>query len=113
MRDIVTALARVAGGLVWLIPVLQCLTYHYGDGTYFRGTVDSTGRPEEGELYTKDQQLRLTLQKDGHLVSTITVGTMEAGEEVFSMGGECGMKAVTPTPAAFFMERLNNPQLQS
>ena len=42
MRDIVTALARVAGGLVWLIPVLQCLTYHYGDGTYFRGTVDST-----------------------------------------------------------------------
>ena len=73
MRDIVTALARVAGGLVWLIPVLQCLTYHYGDGTYFRGTVDSTGRPEEGELYTKDQQLRLTLQKDGHLVSTSTV----------------------------------------
>ena len=38
---------------------------------------------------------------------------MEAGEEVFSMGGECGMKGVTPTPAAFFMERLNNPQLQS
>ena len=38
---------------------------------------------------------------------------MEAGEEVFSMGGECGMKGVTPTPAAFFMERLNIPQLQS
>merc|ERR1712212_396164 len=58
MRDMVTALARAAGGLVWLIPVLQCLTYHYGDGTYFRGTVDSTGRPAQGELYTKDQQLR-------------------------------------------------------
>ena len=54
----VMAFARVAWGLVWLIPVLQCLTYHYGDGTYFRGTVDSTGRPAEGELYTKDQQLR-------------------------------------------------------
>ena len=58
MRDTVMAFARAAGGLVWLIPVLHCLTYHYGDGTYFRGTVDSTGRPAEGELYTKDQQLR-------------------------------------------------------
>jgi len=58
MREMVTGLTRAAGGLVWLIPVLQCLTYHYGDGTYFRGTVDSTGRPAEGELYTKDQQLR-------------------------------------------------------
>ena len=31
---------------------------------------------------------------------------MEAGEGVFSMGGVCGMKGVTPTLAAFFMERL-------
>ena len=31
---------------------------------------------------------------------------MEAGEEVFSMGGVCGMREVTPTPAAFFMERF-------
>merc|ERR1711899_300592 len=44
-----------------VLPVLQCLTsltYHFGDGTYFRGTVDNTGRPAQGELYTKDQQLR-------------------------------------------------------
>ena len=31
---------------------------------------------------------------------------MEAGEEVFSMGGVCGMRGVTPTPEAFFMERF-------
>ena len=37
---------------------LTSLTYHFGDGTYFRGTVDNTGRPAQGELYTKDQQLR-------------------------------------------------------
>jgi len=57
----VMALSRVVGGLVMVLPVLQCLTsltYHFGDGTYFRGTVDNTGRPAQGELYTKDQQLR-------------------------------------------------------
>ena len=99
------AFARVVGGLVWLIPVLQCLTYHYGDGTYFRGTVDSTGRPAEGELYTKDQQLRYFCQNE--VVSSLQCkGTMEAGEEVFSMEEVSGMKGVTPTLEAFFMERL-------
>ena len=61
MKDMVMALSRVVGGLVMVLPVLQCLTsltYHFGDGTYFRGTVDNTGRPAQGELYTKDQQLR-------------------------------------------------------
>ena len=42
----------------WLVPTLHSLIYHYGDGSYFRGEVDSMGRPREGELYNKDQQLR-------------------------------------------------------
>ena len=31
---------------------------------------------------------------------------MEAGEEVFSMGEVSGMREVTPTLEAFFMERF-------
>ena len=34
------------------------------------------------------------------------IGTMEAGEEVFSMGEVSGMRGGTPTLEAFFMERL-------
>ena len=30
------------------------LTYHYGDGSYFKGTVDSHGRPSQGEFYNED-----------------------------------------------------------
>ena len=41
-----------------LVPVLHCLTYHYGDGSYFLGEVDTMGRPSEGALFNKNQQLR-------------------------------------------------------
>ena len=34
------------------------LTYQYGDGSYFRGSVDSMGRPSQGALFTEKQQLR-------------------------------------------------------
>jgi len=29
------------------------LTYHYGDGSYYTGAVDSEGRPREGVLYSR------------------------------------------------------------
>ena len=42
----------------WLTPphVSECsvLTYHYGDGSYFKGTVDTHGRPSQGEFYNED-----------------------------------------------------------
>lgn len=34
------------------------LTYFYGDGSYFEGTVDMQGRPEEGQLYNSDKVIR-------------------------------------------------------
>lgn len=41
-----------------LVPILHSLTYQYGDGSYFNGTVDYMGRPSQGELYSQNQQLR-------------------------------------------------------
>jgi len=50
---------RLSLWLVLLCPhVLQSLTYHYGDGSYFTGSVDSMGRPSQGLLYTEKQTLR-------------------------------------------------------
>ena len=107
MRDMVMALSRVVGGLVMVIPVLQCLTsltYHFGDGTYFRGTVDNTGRPAQGELYTKDQQLRWTVTAL-KLVKRQNPGTMALGGEDSSTGRESGERLATLTREDFFMAR--------
>merc|ERR1719150_3327859 len=124
------ALSRVVGGLVMVLPVLQCLTsltYHFGDGTYFRGTVDNTGRPAQGELYTKDQQLRYNgtwrgglfhgkgvWKEAGHTYKGGFLYGKAAGEGVwetdkgedFSMGRESGERLATLTREDFFMARL-------
>ena len=34
------------------------LTYYYGDGSYFSGSVDEEGRPKEGSFYGKEGYLR-------------------------------------------------------
>ena len=39
-----------------LLPVIclsKSLTYYYGDGSYFAGTVDEEGRPREGVQYSR------------------------------------------------------------
>jgi len=53
-----SVLGRVAVALGCFVTALHSLTYYYGDGSYFNGTVDSMGRPRQGELYTENQQLR-------------------------------------------------------
>jgi len=33
------------------------LTYFYGDGSYFQGSVDTSGRPKQGTLYNSDKEV--------------------------------------------------------
>jgi len=45
--------------IIWILTIIasvtkidcSVLTYHYGDGSYFIGTVDRHGRPSQGEYY--------------------------------------------------------------
>ena len=40
--------------LLSLLSLSTTLTYYYGDGSYFAGTVDSDGRPQKGSFYRED-----------------------------------------------------------
>ena len=54
--------------LVLLLPfhcVCSSLTYHYGDGSYFTGTVDGDGRPKEGVQYSREEYLRYNGSYEG------------------------------------------------
>lgn len=41
-----------------LLSACSGLTYFYGDGSYFQGTVDMMGRPSEGALFNRDKGVK-------------------------------------------------------
>jgi len=66
--------------LLPLLSVASCLTYHFGDGSFFVGTVDEGGRPKQGVLYRKKDQVHYNGSYEGGLYHGEGIWYGEGGE---------------------------------
>ena len=89
--------------LIILLPI-QCvpsitLTYYYGDGSYFTGSVDGEGRPSDGVFYSSKN----TMSYNGSYVSGLYHGNGswygEGGEEYHGQFRRGGRRGALGAPA--------------